>query len=840
MSNISNSTLSKNNTSKDISVKAIISEFPKAALLWYGFKKDTDILYIYDGEKNSAIQELLMTFGRCVDVVAVSDIQNCADMSCNNWSGTRYDYIVGMGVLEECDNPHELLSTLKALLKPSGRLLLGCENRLAIKYFCGERDPYTNHSFDGIENYRGMKQADKKEIAGRCYSGAELRSMLDESGLVNHKFYAVMPNLREVQLVYAEGYNPQEELAIRYFPVYEHPECVFINEEYLYTDLVKNGMFHAMADAYIIECSMDGNYDDTQHVTLSMDRGRENALVTGICCCGGSGKLTDNIYDDEKISSDNKKKLSTVYKKAIYEEGIVKLKQMQHNHEELRSRGIQVVDSYIEDDKFIMPYVDATVAMIALKELAKKDKEEFYKAIEDMYELILSSSKHTDIISEKDKNSANGRNLGIILEKGYIDMVPLNCFYDGSRKNPRDRFIYYDQEFYIENCPAKAILHRSLSLLYDVTDSEFEQLIPRKEIMDRFGLTECEDIWSRMSSKFTQKLRNQAELETYYRNRRVNGRKLFTNREKINYDAKTYQDMFVDIFKGLDDEEGNQRKKLVLFGSGIFTNRFLDEFDGCYEVYSVIDNNSFMWGTDIKGIPVNSPDILKEIPAEELHIIICIKKYYAVAKQLTDMGIDSYHIYDPGNDYPNKRRDSIRKRLKYAGVVNNADYDNGNLNTKELGLSVTGEALHNSKPYNVGYIAGVFDLFHIGHLNMFRRAKELCNYLIVGVVSDEGVRLNKQAEPFVPFDERIEMVKSCRYVDEAVKLPLNFSDTEDMYKVYHFDVQFSGSDYEHNPYWLARKDFLEKHGSTLVFFPYTQSTSSTKLKKAIDARISHE
>ena len=840
MSNISNSTLSKNNTSKDISVKAIISEFPKAALLWYGFKKDTDILYIYDGEKNSAIQELLMTFGRCVDVVAAADIQNCADMSCNNWSGTRYDYIVGMDVLEKCDNPHELLSTLKALLKPLGRLLLGCENRLAIKYFCGERDPYTNHSFDGIENYRGMKQADKKEIAGRCYSGAELRSMLDESGLVNHKFYAVMPNLREVQLVYAEGYNPQEELAIRYFPVYEHPECVFINEEYLYTDLVKNGMFHAMADAYIIECSMDGTYDDTQHVTLSMDRGRENALVTGICCCGGSGKLTDNIYDDEKISSDNKKKLSTVYKKAIYEEVIVKLEQMQHNHEELRSRGIQVVDSYIEDGKFIMPYVDATVAMIALKELAKKDKEEFYKAIEDMYELILSSSKHTDIISEKDKNSANGRDLGIILEKGYIDMVPLNCFYDGSRKNPRDRFIYYDQEFYIENCPAKAILHRSLSLLYDVADSEFEQLIPRKEIMDRFGLTECEDIWSRMSSKFTQKLRNQAELETYYRNRRVNGRKLFTNREKINYDAKTYQDMFVDIFKGLDDEEGNQRKKLVLFGSGIFTNRFLDEFDGCYEVYSVIDNNSFMWGTDIKGIPVNSPDILKEIPAEELHIIICIKKYYAVAKQLTDMGIDSYHIYDPGNDYPNKRRDSIRKRLKYAGVVNNADYDNGNLNTKELGLSVTGEALHNSKPYNVGYIAGVFDLFHIGHLNMFRRAKELCNYLIVGVVSDEGVRLNKQAEPFVPFDERIEMVKSCRYVDEAVKLPLNFSDTEDMYKVYHFDVQFSGSDYEHNPYWLARKDFLEKHGSTLVFFPYTQSTSSTKLKKAIDARISQE
>ena len=103
-------------------------------------------------------------------------------------------------------------------------------------------------------------------------------------------------------------------------------------------------------------------------------------------------------------------------------------------------------------------------------------------------------------------------------------MVPLNCFYDIRRENSKDRFIYYDQEFYWENCPAKAILHRSLSLIYDGTDKEFEQFIPRKEIMDRFGLTECEDIWSRMSSKFTQKLRNQAELETYYRNRRVNAR----------------------------------------------------------------------------------------------------------------------------------------------------------------------------------------------------------------------------------------------------------------------------------------------------------------------------
>lgn len=848
MSNTYNNTLDENNTLEE----AIISEFPKAALVWYSFRSNSDILYVYIDTADTAIEELLCSAGN-VEKASIDNLlqgkvtsdrtgKEKTSISSLHISGdvcehNSYDYIVAIGVLEHCDNPNVLLKLLHTMLKPEGRLLLGCENRLGIKYFCGERDPFTNHSFDGIENYRGMKQADKTEITGRCYSSAELRSMLDESGLKNHKFYAVMPNLREVQLVYAEGYEPQEELAMRYFPVYEHPECVFLNEEYMYTDLVKNGMFHAMANAYIIECSMDGSYDSTLHATISMDRGRDNALVTGICedeyhsdrlNVIFNKNICNDKYDCKQIDDSTSR---YVYKKAIYDEGIVKLSQIQNNHDELRSRGIHVVDSYIAGDKLVMPYVDAPVAMIALKELAKKDKAAFYSAIEDMYELILVSSEHTDVISEKDRNSANGRDLGIILKKGYIDMVPLNCFYDAGVKEPKDRFIYYDQEFYWENCPAKAILHRSLSIIYDGTDKEFELLIPRSELMDRFGLTECEDIWSHMSSKFTQKLRNQAELETYYRNRRVNARMLYTNREKLNYDAKTYQDMFIDIFRGLDDENGNQVKKLVLFGSGIFTNRFLDEFDGCYDVYSVIDNNSAKWRTAIKGVPINSPDILKDISASELHIIICIKKYYGVVRQLSDMGIEDYHIYDPGNDYPNKRRENIRKRLSQLPANNSKTNDNSNANAQAE------EDANNSKPYNVGYIAGVFDLFHIGHLNMFRRAKEMCNYLIVGVVSDEGVRIGKQAEPFVPFDERIEMVRSCRYVDEAVKLPLNFSDTEDMYKVYHFDVQFSGSDYEHDPYWLARKDFLEKNGSTMVFFPYTQSTSSTKLKKAINDKI---
>ena len=766
---------------------SLVNEFSTGVIAWYDFKTNSKILYLYTNEADSSILKYIEKKGS-VRACDAADLQTETE---------QYDYIVGVDIIEESDQPVEVLRQCHKLLKPQGRLLLGTENRYAIKYICGDRDPYTNHSFDGIENYRRLSDADKNTIAGRCYSMSELQDMLVEAGFSNDKFYSVMPSLQEAQLIYAEGYEPVEELAMRYFPLYNYPDSVFLEEQFLYTDLIKNGMFHKLANAYFIECSMDGRFDDTLHATISLDRGRENAMVTSIC--GHDGKRT-------------------VAKRAIYEEGSRKLREMQDNLEDLHERGINVVESHIDGESFAMPFVDAPIAMNELKLIGKQDKAAFYKALDDMNELILQSSEHTDVISDKDRNSANGRDLGIILARGYIDMVPLNCFYDVSIADSKNRFIYYDQEFYIENCPAKAIMYRSITIIYDGTDREFERLIPRKEVLERYGLTECEDIWMRMSAHFTETLRNQKALRPYYENKRVDGRILYTNREKINYSFKDYQRIFVDILDGIND------KKLILFGSGRFTERFLFQFADDYEIYSIIDNNSARWGSQMNGIPINSPDILKDIPADERHIIICIKGYNGVVNQLKDMGITDYHIYDPGNDYPNKRRANVAARL--AAKAGDGAGENGN----EMKAD-------DDKPYNVGYIAGVFDLFHIGHLNMFKRAKEQCKYLIVGVVSDEGVRLNKQAEPFVPFEERIEMVRSCRYVDEAVKLPLDFAGTRDMFKLYHFDVQFSGSDYEHDPAWLAEKEFLEKNGSTMVFFPYTQSTSSTKLKKAIESKI---
>ena len=118
-------------------------------------------------------------------------------------------------------------------------------------------------------------------------------------------------------------------------------------------------------------------------------------------------------------------------------------------------------------------------------------------------------------------------------------------------------------------------------------------------------------------------------------------------------------------------------------------------------------------------------------------------------------------------------------------------------------------------------------------MNIFRRAKEQCDYLIVGVVSDEQVIRNKKTSPYIPFDERLAIVQACKYVDEVVEIPVDKSDTEAAWHMYHFDVQFSGSDYADDPIWLAKKVFLQQHGANMVFFPYTETISSTEIKEKI-------
>lgn len=135
------------------------------------------------------------------------------------------------------------------------------------------------------------------------------------------------------------------------------------------------------------------------------------------------------------------------------------------------------------------------------------------------------------------------------------------------------------------------------------------------------------------------------------------------------------------------------------------------------------------------------------------------------------------------------------------------------------------------KKYKVGYTTGVFDMFHIGHLNILKKAKEQCEHLIVGVSTDECVMNSKKHLPIIPFEERAEIVRAIRYVDEVV--PQENKDKMAAYEKYHFDVMFVGDDWKGSELFTKCEEELKKRGSTVVYFPYTKHISSTMLREKI-------
>lgn len=137
------------------------------------------------------------------------------------------------------------------------------------------------------------------------------------------------------------------------------------------------------------------------------------------------------------------------------------------------------------------------------------------------------------------------------------------------------------------------------------------------------------------------------------------------------------------------------------------------------------------------------------------------------------------------------------------------------------------------RPYRVGYAPGAYDLFHIGHLNILRHARSQCDYLVAGVVSDEMAEIAKGRRPMIPLVERLEIVRSVKYVDAAFVETV--PDKVETWKQVRFDVIFKGDDWRGTP----KGDRLEKDfaalGVDVVYFPYTVHTSSTQLRRALAA-----
>lgn len=780
--------------------RELLKELHTGLIRWYPFQKQAKILFFVPEAANDPIRteredmaDWLKESGHQVDVLTPERFSEAEYRD--------YTYVCLIGVLEFSKNPAGLLKKVKGALSPEGKLLIGADNRFSIRYFCGDHDLFTDRSFDGIENYETLFEQDKEQFGGRSYARFELDQILEEAGIPSARYFSAFPDIRYTQLIYAEDYEPNEELVIRYFPMYDHPSSVFLYEEKLLNPLSKNGMLHKMANGYLIECAASGKeLSDIMHATLALDRG-EDSMATVIRRKPFPGKqdLPEGSYDPDLF----------VEKIPYGRNGEKKLQDLLDHADDLNARGLHTVPAEIVDGHYVMPYMTAIGGVAYYKELAKKGREAFLAGLDHFRDALLRSSEEVDFDPEASfgEDPVSGKairfkHMGVILRNGYLDLMPLNAFVINNE------FYFYDQEFVAENYPAKAILMRAFSVIYS-PGKLITNTVSYEEVLERYDLKSDEGNWHRLGSKFTHDLRHETELYDFSLSHLHDTMTISTNRERLSFSVTEYQRIFVELFRELEG------KDLILFGTGAFTRRFLSMFARDVSVKMLLDNNREKQGKEMNGIPIVSPEILKELDPDSYKLIICIRQYMGVLQQIKPYHVKHLGIFDPNTRYEMPQ-------------------------TEKTVIKVDTPKEERKKPYHIGYISGVFDLFHIGHLNLLRRAKEYCDVLIVGVSTDEWVRKFKGTDPVVPFEERRAIVEACRYVDKAVEIPTYADDAPDAWRKYRFDVQFSGSDYDHDKGWLSVKERLEENGVTVISFPYTEGTSTTTRKEMLRKRQMQE
>lgn len=136
------------------------------------------------------------------------------------------------------------------------------------------------------------------------------------------------------------------------------------------------------------------------------------------------------------------------------------------------------------------------------------------------------------------------------------------------------------------------------------------------------------------------------------------------------------------------------------------------------------------------------------------------------------------------------------------------------------------------KKYKIGYTDGVYDLFHVGHLNMIKEAKKHCDFLIVGVHSDQIVKEYKNRETIINENDRAAIVGALKYVDKVVIN--NTRDKMELWNLYHFNVVFIGDDWKGTERWNKFESELSKINVDVVYIPYTKCISTTKIRSIIN------
>ncbi len=468
-----------------------LSELRKNILNWYDFKKNSNALEIGCGM--GAITSVLCD--KCDKVTSVelskrratATQHRCRDnenleIIVGNLNDIvfeeKFDYITLIGVLEyqnhftNSENPFvDFLIKIKSLLKPNGKLLIAIENKLGLKYWCGTPEDHTGLPFDGLNQYKmGSKVA-------QTFNKNELENIISSSGFEYYKFYYPMPDYKFPLYIYTDEYLPKESHIKDFAPYNLSDEYVVINEQELYKDLLDNSVFEFFSNSYLVECALEKEYDNAIFVATTNARKDEYAVQTIICKDGN------------------------VKKKALKNSGYSHIEDIHNNLKELNDRGVRVVQNIYSEGVQTSDYVKLqTLEEHILEQARLKNKDEIVKAFKKLYEEILKSSE------------TRGDSEGI-LEKGYIDMLPRNCFFDGSD------LIFFDQEYCYPNIPVKYIICRAIGRLY-ANYSWLEEVYSQSLLIEEFGYAKDIDSFMEIEKSFMEDVQSRALCTTFLQYRK--------------------------------------------------------------------------------------------------------------------------------------------------------------------------------------------------------------------------------------------------------------------------------------------------------------------------------
>lgn len=489
------------------------SEMRKSVLNWYDFKEDSSLLEINPG--SGAITGLFCD--SCGEVISIADDLEQIKIL-NKRYGKRNNFTISSGaeeligkkkfdyiVIEGIVTGRELEAAV--LLKEDGHLLLMAENSEGSKYRCGYPRP-------------------KSEM---LFSKEQIRALIMQSGLPFMKFYYLLPDYRLTQEIYTDERLPQGSIKDRvlfYYPV----SNALRKDEHKYCDhMISQGRFCEVVNSYLVEAGKIEDFDGAEYVALSADRRRDHAFAT--------------VIEKEKV-----------IKKALYPEGVEALRDSYNNICRLKKRKLSVVEHCLENDVLVMPFFEGARAVDWLYKAGCKNIENFVRNLDKFIECISRSS------------AISGEG---ILENGYIDMVPMNCFV---RDN---RYYFYDQEFKKKNCDIKYIIFRVLKYLY-LSYPDLEQAVSLESLQKRYGISGQWEYFLKKEDEFIYEIRNHKVNHSFYRwveNGRVDksriycvkGVQLVSGYDAFEFDGEQVWSWALDRRTALVIENGGEDTEKELF-----------------------------------------------------------------------------------------------------------------------------------------------------------------------------------------------------------------------------------------------------------------------------------